>query len=850
MDASDREKELIKKYRQLNDAEFEIRFQGMNYNIFTDTLKGLIESPKFKYNGVEYSIDAISEDIAKKGKIVRKQVFLPNGNKVSDQITQKIRIRDIFKSSYINYKISLSREIKKDETIKNNSLIRFKVRVSFIRNDWRVDLTGVVSINVYTIRNENAEEIKNNIIQLKKKLFLPMDTKNMMVIIEKLSKEFKSYEIEIEHVGDKSNIDFNIVDDIFMLVNPKYMEELTYQNEIYDIAKIIKSNKKIHYLYENIYGLKKLANQAIAINKNSYNAIFPPTGYYLTEKADGIRCFISIRGNLCRILADKLIEIYLEESSNQMMINYLMDGELLYVDGQIIIYVFDVMYADTNISYKPFKERLDYFNKALDTANRFSNKVKIYAKQYYKLDETNLEQSIKEVYNKKYNYKIDGLVFTSPDDTYETTINYKWKPSENNTIDFLAFKATQEKNLYYLYVGITYKEQIILGLDQLPDYKSIVKDEGNKSVYSDIYPIHFAPSADPLAYKYYHKESLPEIDGKIIELKLNNSNWEFVKIRDDRKLEKGYVGNYFKIAEIIYMNYIDPFKLEDLWNPQVGYFTKLKDTIYTAPMAYNRIIISILLKKYFSESKTLIDFASGRGADLGRYQEIGISNALFIDKDTNALSELIQRKYNLIKKSSGDLKKGMTIHTLAKDLKTPYKNILEDINKFNMSSVDSAICNFSIHYFCDTAENISNLLTLVHKVLIKGGRFMFTTFNGEKIFNLLSNYNTNDSWISKQNSVTKYMITKQYSSKKLTNIGQKISVKLPMTDELYTEYLCNIKYVTDLMVKIGFEIELSEGFLTYKPNFTENVKAMKKNFNLTEEDNNYVGLYQVVIGRK
>src|SRR5438477_9191077 len=104
-----------------------------------------------------------------------------------------------------------------------------------------------------------------------------------------------------------------------------------------------------------------------------------------------------------------------------------------------------------------------------------------------------------------------------------------------------------------------------------------------------------------------------------------------MRIRDDRKLELNYLGNDFRVAELTYINFIDPFEFENLWNPNFGYFTKSKSDIYNASNKYKRFVISLLIKNNLSHANWVIDEAAGRGADLHRYQEVNVNNVLFID---------------------------------------------------------------------------------------------------------------------------------------------------------------------------------------------------------------------------
>jgi hypothetical protein len=113
---------------------------------------------------------------------------------------------------------------------------------------------------------------------------------------------------------------------------------------------------------------------------------------------------------------------------------------------------------------------------------------------------TDIETDIKKVYNKKYPYEIDGLIFVKPGDTYLLTKSYKWKDTDHNTIDFLVKKApdsvlgllpfvTKPKyTMYFLFVGITNEMYQALGLRRCLGYDEIFID----NTIGNYFPIQFS----------------------------------------------------------------------------------------------------------------------------------------------------------------------------------------------------------------------------------------------------------------------------------------------------------------------------------------------------------------------
>lgn len=878
--------------------ELEIRYKNINKEFFITVFNTLLNNDEFDKPILECTVNIIIDNpygqTSKQKTVpqyIRKLTY-DKGQMISDSNIEKSKINSVHFTDTINYSINLSHEKEIPPfPLKTNGLLRFKIRVSFnfvggmspAPARWRFDLTAVVKSTIST-NNKYSELIKN----IKQKLF----TKDITAtnILSELDYDIiDSYEIEIEYIGTPQNLtieDISIVKKIVTIINPQQINDISYQEEIYHVAKYIIDNRKSVHLFKNsTHRLKQLTNRVIALNKNIYyKQVYPPHGYFITEKADGLRVIISINGSRCRlILGDSMTEIILDSFVPGNIT--IVDAELVYFTAgstdKFTVYIFDVMVINNNnISNKDFSIRIGFIEDAVNIINKIISHTGSVAipKIYKRLDGNNLQETITGIMNTKFSYTIDGLIMTNPVGVYSETKNYKWKSYENNTIDFLAIKCPSDMvgkapymtrdgfTLYILAVGITYQMREKLGIGLIPQYNRLFTETSNYQ------PIQFSPSINPLAYIYYHDNKLPDVHHQVIELRRDNKNenWLFVTTRDDRKLEKNYYGNDYRIAEITYMNYIDKFTIDNLWNINDGYFTKIANDIYVAPNKYNRFVISLLLKSNFSNAKWIIDQAAGRGADLHRYSEIGVENALFIDIDSSAIAELIQRKFSLsdIKRNHAhkwfndkhgganyiepenmiikDIK-SLTIHTLVADLKMSHDKLISNILQYNITpgNVDGIVCNFAIHYMCDTIEHIRNILLFNVKMLKIGGKFIFTVLDGEAVFNIVKNYKIDQRWIVKENLVNKYIIQKKFDGDNLTAAGQTISVLLPFSDDLYDEPLCNINNMIEEARVVGFDVDTNESMIHYMNKFSEVEKILYNK--LTDDDKKYIEMFRYVI---
>jgi hypothetical protein len=182
----------------------------------------------------------------------------------------------------------------------------------------------------------------------------------------------------------------------------------------------------------------------------------------------------------------------------------------------------------------------------------------------------------------------------------------------------------------------------------------------------------------------------------------------------------------------------------------------------------------------------------------------------------------------------------MSILTKVMNLKTPKDGLIKQLStSFVFPSLSGIVCNFALHYMCDNATNIHNLLEFNHKLLSNDGLFIFSVMDGAKVFNLLKSgdYNIH------QDDILKYSIRSKYKSDKLGLYGQKIDVLLPFSREMYEEPLVNLDNVIHIAEKMGFELVLRSSFMDFK---ISNVLLNK----LTDDDKQYIELHSIIILKK
>lgn len=943
-----------------NDSiELEIRVKSditreMYEQLIEEALKGGVGSegkiPAYITNPrMDLSVNIISAKVhgTKDMSQSIRRVEYVNGVPTNTTYIQKTRIlTPVNLDGYLKYSVGLSKEtIIKQFPASNDSLVRFKVRVSFdlygvnsvgtkegVTNDpkdlkWRLDITAVKTGTLSGL----GPILKN----IRTDLFTP--TLTPQNLLQELNHEqISQYEVEIEYVGKGAvtPADINIVDRVFSLVNSNYTDEVKYQNEIYHVATYISDMPE--QFKKPTHRLKQLTNQVVSLSLNTYyNDIYPPTGYYATDKADGKRAVVSMHdGCLYLLLSDGMVtrlggvgtagnNSAAGNNDTAEVSTIIADAEFVGNESVFTLYLFDCMVYGQSVSRSGFEIRVKLLekcayaiNKFLETTNTPSSNGKCVAKKYVMLGETprELEEGFRQVYNAGTGvdaagkdvvpntpYGTDGSIITEPGAGYSATKNYKWKPYENNTIDALAIKCppkllgtkpyvvrkAEGLELYLLFVGINHNVREKLGMGFISHYRSMFPEVGT----GNYYPIQFSPSANPLAYLYWHKGG-EDLNRQIIELgrtrpdETGASEWVFHRVRADRKLEKNYFGNDFRIAELTYLNFVDPFEFESLWSMPASYFIKTASDMYTAPNKFKRFVISLLLKNLLSGARWVVDAAAGRGADLHRYQEIGVENALFIDSDKSAITELIRRKFAFLnakkrhvrnwigtgdgnlavvtRQGAGDIEydklilkdtKNLTVHTMIADLRTDSSVLIEKTLPFGMNAggIDGVVCNFALHYLCGSVDDLRNMLKFVATLLKVDGVFIFTVMSGERVFQELSGLNKGQTWQLFEEgkdgvSTLKYGLKKLYDGTKLAKTGQMISVHLPFSDTMYDEPLCNIDYVIAEAKKVGLSVEMNNSMIDYMDRFMKADRGLYDR--LTDDDKRYIELHSYVMLRK
>lgn len=873
----------FKKINLQSYIEFEIRLKNVSYEIFFALYDGLCKSDFPK--SFSQTVAAVSTRKGEDAKKIKESTY-ESGTKIKTENREKRELMAPFhdKNGNLEYKISVAseKELRYTPNMENDAIIRLKSRCSIpIKLDdqsWRIDLTVVRQISGSSA-STSLQMIKNNMFPDSVKI----DTSNFLTILKLDSaphtRELYKFEVEAELISEKNQKELlkeqsihRVIEYLTKFLGQKVMTVSKLQSELNYVSRWIRSHEFIAR-FRGELNLKKLLPNVVSLTRLSYRDIYPPKGYFLTDKADGKRALAILRNNEFFVIIGEELRELEKKASSTAAEETIVDGE--WIEESATFYAFDIIELEGVIlSSDPFEKRITKLKEATDLL--CSSGMNASPKEYVEFvssEKNDLKKSfIYMIHDRKRNYHIDGIILVEPGKAYEDTLSYKWKPENQNTIDFLVkrppptvmgklpFVDKEGYKLYFLFLGIGKKMHQKIGFSEtpkIPGYKEMFPDLDQTAEY---FPIEFAPVSMPNAYIYYHPTSskITDIDGKIVEMLFNlkSNGWEINRIRDDRTASTRYFGNDYRVAEYIWMNCIDPFPEEQLYDgTRNSYFQYEKSESHIAQTAVMSFAKSRRIQSALSGLDWVVDIGTGKGQDYGRYMAAKIKNLIAIDKDKTALTELIKRRYEYNTKnhtrrnktSSSASVNSMKTFILTADICTESAtDLASKIENLGMKkgTADAVVCNLAAHYFMQSSETQRNFISFIKSLLKKNGTVVLTVMRGEKVHKLLTTEHVQygNSWSVEENSMIKYGIKRLYESDELCSVGQKIGVLLPFSGgEYYEEYLFNTNDFIEKMVKRGFVLTSDTIISETIPEFK--IQNPYKYNMLSQADKNYLDLY-------
>ena len=503
--------------------------------------------------------------------------------------------------------------------------------------------------------------------------------------------------------------------------------------------------------------------------------------------------------------------------------------------------------------------------------------------------DSDIFKKAKFIYDKEYIYNIDGLIFTPCNlkvgeniITNETRfngrwfMNFKWKPPEENTIDFLVYFEKDSDN---------YKKDLISYInksDRLQPCKTAILYVGydpnihtkynacrvlneNLTFKSGYFPTKFYPTNPYNRHvnmcKILLKNDVAKCednsiitDGSIVEFRYNpdsDSNFPWIPMRT-RDIN---APNDYLTASNVWTSINDPVTKKMIIGDEIigtipdsdVYYsnTKKRDMLLTKPMNdFHSYIKKSLIRNNTNPNTNLIDLSCGRLGDLNHWVDSNISSVVAIDimKDNfdninnGACIRILNQQTennshpllnNILLIWADSSKKFLTGDSGNDELNKYYLNIV--YGKITKSSInskklklfsgigkngfDTASCQFSIHYFFKTELTLNNFLENVSNSLKVDGKFIVTCIDGRELFTRL---NINPILEGQIDSTLVWKIVKKYDNVSLEDnancLGMEVDIYVESINQTITEYLVNIDYLAIKARKYNLEIVERKNF--------------------------------------
>jgi len=402
--------------------------------------------------------------------------------------------------------------------------------------------------------------------------------------------------------------------------------------------------------------------------------------------------------------------------------------------------------------------------------------------------------------------------------------------------------------------------------------------------YKDKYvPMQFYPT-EPSDYKagicnlplrgdaeknMYTEEGEIIEDNMIVEFKYDltkeeHRRWVPLRVRYDKTAqlragEKNF-GNAFHVANSNWHSIHNPITQtmimtgdgipEDLGDDDV-YYNKVSGVSKTRALRdfHNLYVKSLLISSVAKPGSTLIDLAVGKGGDFPKWIDAKLRFVFGVDISRDNIQNRMngayarylnyRKRYKVmpaalfvngnssvnIKKTTGimvDKDKQITKAVFGqgpKDAKLLGQGVYK---QYGVATEGFDVCSiqFAIHYMFENQETLQNFLQNVSEVTKEGGYFIGTSYDGERIFNMLKNVPENDSKVIMSGDDASgdrkkiWEVTKRYDRAEFNDdescVGYAIDVYQETINKTFREYLVNYSYLTRVLENYGFVLVSKE----------------------------------------
>jgi SAM-dependent methyltransferase len=775
------------------------------------------------------------------------------------EIIRKTKLSNVYYSDFdCNVKMSEEKKVNIDEYphIMNylkdmEKTFRLKRRFIFTDGDYRYDLSIVKII---------------------------MNEQNFRNISAKLHAKPDIYEIEMEYIGTNKPVIKDFVQKLeTILIALRQDPYLTTNKEKDDVrlqyinllqqTKFLGSSGSLMYYKKNprkcIIGPQPITLEVTDVSK------LHNENYSVTPKADGERCHLYIDSEGEGYIINNRFDVMKTGVKYDAVTNSVYDAEVMSSPPSYIVYLFDCyIHNKQSIVQRDLASRTEL----IDSVVKADAVYNIIEKKHDDIDENSMR--------KVYSYKTDGYIFTSKRGLDKRDPVYKWKPQNENTVDFqvqvqvvLDDKSKETKKLVHLYVGSTPTSA-----------EEYFTTPSKKYVKTPFRPSITRPDyvTDKIIIGMYDKCINGDAieDNTVIEMffDLNEKHWVPYRVREDKTniahRTNTITANNFKTALNIWKTIIFPVNIDNIISNNVDdtmneYDQTENDTVYYDRRVNRSEFDSSLLSKFhniFVKGKftfenfnrqglnSVFDVACGKGGDLNKWLVNNIKTVVGVDYFADNISNPIDGVYARLMNTKNIDITSLRYVFLPMDSSKPYEDQIDSIqdkytrivarciwglgasneygkelqpyyNMMKRTKFNVASCQFALHYFFESPKTLDALCKNVSSVLEVGGYFTGTCFNGDLVQEFISDKGNIDGEVYSEVKNGKYMwkITKKYDLRGKSVYGKEIDVYIDSINKTHTEYLVDFNELRKVLSKYGLEpIEKKDlGYDKHLYNFEE-----------------------------
>lgn len=598
-----------------------------------------------------------------------------------------------------------------------------------------------------------------------------------------------------------------------------------------------------------------------------WNIVHGPFEYSVTDKADGER-YLCICPGTDRLygMNDRFDVKPIPDIRVTSPITMILDGEFIRKPDKTLYAAFDAYVIDgTDIRHHNLKDRLHRIPNII--GDNFTVK-----EFYYFSNLSTLVNACRSSWTIDKPYHIDGLIFTPVDDPVPETNTwdkvFKWKPPDENTIDFqvkLDYIESRE-SLKFSKDNTSICRKATLFSVETPwianghiTTLSLLSTNIKPPKHSD--PpvlVEFPPS--PTTYLQCGKlngKMVPtcqdgdEIqDDYIVEFAYHIDQWipkriRYDKIERQRRTHALTANRLHPTAMSVWNSIQYPITIDHLtkiskFNHDINtdsssyYVQKNSKSIYMDMRKHHNMIKYTLLERAINHIQILsannirlFDFGVGRAGDLNKWISLHIHDVMGIDKSIDNLyspdPKISGANYRILTNPNPinaiflpmDASVDLYDHSYLSDDDRKVASHVFGINKipntqffsFASSLFHITSCMFAIHYMFESQQKLDIFCKNVHNVLLPSGVFIGCCLDGETIHNLADDVTTGKGW-----SIQKKYTLKQFKE----GIGAPIYVYMESIGQTLPEYLVKWDVLVTNMKKYDLHLQRTGFFDDFK----------------------------------